>query len=82
LVTQGILRPGLSTKLPVFPFNVSVDRPEDWKGQVPFRETTTTINWVSSLLVSVLIGNDFTNEARCPCLMTFPAPSMVRTRVS
>jgi hypothetical protein len=38
----------------------------------------TTINWVSSLLVSVLTGNDLTNESRCPCLMTFP-PSVVRT---
>jgi hypothetical protein len=54
-------------------------RPEDWKGQVPSRKTTTKINWVSSLLVSTLTGNDLTNEARHPHLVTFPLPSMVRT---
>jgi hypothetical protein len=69
LVTQGILRPGLSTKLPTFPFNISIDRPEDWKGQVPSRKTTTTINWVSSLLVSILTRNDLTNEAKYPFLL-------------
>jgi hypothetical protein len=51
--------------------NISIDRPEDWKEQVPSRKTTTT-NWVSSLLVSVLTGKDLTNETRRPCLMTFP----------
>jgi hypothetical protein len=80
LVTQGILRPGLSTKLLTFPFNVLIDKPEAWKGTGPFRKTTTT-NWVSSLLVSVLTGNDLTNESRHPCLMTSP-PSLVRTRES
>jgi hypothetical protein len=83
LVTQDILRPGLSTNLP---FNISIDRlvettwvlrPEDWKGQVPPRKTTT--NWVSSLFVSILTGNDLTKETRCPCLVTFPPPSVVRT---
>jgi hypothetical protein len=54
-------------------------RPEDWKGQVPSRKATTMINWVSSLLVSILTRNDLTNKARHPCLMTFPLPSMVRT---
>jgi hypothetical protein len=41
-------------------------RPEDWKGQVPSRKTTTT-NWVNSLLVSILTGNYLINEARHPC---------------
>jgi hypothetical protein len=72
LVTQGILRPGFSTKLPTFPFNVLIDRPEDWKGEGPFRKMTT-INWVS-----ILTGNDLTNQSRHPCLVTFP-PSVVRT---
>jgi hypothetical protein len=51
--------------------------PENWKGQVPSRKPTT--NWVSSLLVRVLAGND---ETRRPSLMTFPPPSVVRTRKS
>jgi hypothetical protein len=46
-----------------------IDKPEDWKGTDPSRKMTT-INWVSSLLVSVLTGNDLTNESRHPCLMT------------
>jgi hypothetical protein len=88
LVIKGILRLGLSTKFPTFPFNVSIDRPvettwvlrpEDWKGQVPSRKTRTTINWVSSLLVSILTGNDLTNKTKCPCLVTFSPPSVART---
>jgi hypothetical protein len=88
LVIKGILRLGLSTKFPTFPFNVSIDRPVEttWvlgqktgRGQVPFTKTTTTINWVSSFLVSILTGNDFTNKSRHPCLVTFSPPSMVRT---
>jgi hypothetical protein len=67
----------LSPTLPTFPFNVLIDKPEDWKGQVPSRKTTTR-NWVSSFLVSILTGNDLTNEARRPCLMTSPQ-SVVRT---
>jgi hypothetical protein len=47
-------------------------RLEDWKGQVPSRKTTKTTNWVSSLFVSILTGNDLTNETRHPCLVTFP----------
>jgi hypothetical protein len=64
------LRPGLSTKLPTFPFNVLIDKPEDWKGADPSRKMTT-INWVSSLLVSVLTGNDLIHESRHPCLVNF-----------
>jgi hypothetical protein len=88
LVTQGILRPSLSTNLPTFPFNVLTDRPvettwvlrpEDWKGQVPSRKTTT-INWVSSLLVSILTGNDLTKKTRHAFFVTFPLPPIVRTR--
>jgi hypothetical protein len=40
----------------------------------------TTINWVISLLVSFLTGNDLT-ESRHPFLVIFPQ-SVVRTRVS
>jgi hypothetical protein len=72
LVTYGILRPGLSTKLPTFPFNVLIDKPEDWKGADPSRKMTT-IKWVSSLLVSVLTGNDLTSKSRRPFLVTFPS---------
>jgi hypothetical protein len=64
------------------PSDVSVDRPvetawilrlEDWKGRVPSRKTTTTtMNWVTSLFVSILTGNDLTKETRHPCLVTFP----------
>jgi hypothetical protein len=64
LVTQGLLRPGLSPKLPMFPLNISIDRPEetawvsrteDWRGQVLSR-TKQTESVLS--LVSVLTGND------------------------
>jgi hypothetical protein len=48
-----------------------IDKPEDWKGADPSRKMTT-INWVSSLFVSVLTGNDLTNESRCPYLVTLP----------
>jgi hypothetical protein len=37
--------PGLSTKLPTFPFNVLIEKPEDWTGADPSRKMTT-INWV------------------------------------
>jgi hypothetical protein len=73
-------RPGLSTKLPTFAFNVLIDKPEDWKGADPSRKMTT-INWVSFLLVSILTENDLTDEFRHSCLVTSP-PSMVRTRES
>jgi hypothetical protein len=78
---QDTLRPGLSTKLPTFLFNVSIDRPEDWKGACLSRKMTA-VNWVSSLLVNILTRNDFTYESRHPCLVTFPLPSMVRTAKS